>query len=163
MTAPAVRLEPVSLADKPALWDMMSPYLIEHADKVDPRREHGDPLQSDYFDAYWTEPERRPYWIVAAGERAGFVLVNAWSPSGRGTQHSIGEFCVTPAARRRGLGREAARLALASAPGLWELQVYRANPEGMAFWPRAIAAAGGADWEIIESDDRVIHRFTTAA
>jgi predicted acetyltransferase len=163
MTAPAVRLEPVSLADKPALWDMMAPYLIEHADKVDPAREHGDPLQYDYFDVYWTEPERHPYWIVAAGERAGFVLVNAWSPSGRGTQHSIGEFCVTPAARRGGLGGAAVRLALASAPGLWELQVYRANPEGMAFWPRAIAAAGAADWEVIESEDRVIHRFTIAA
>jgi predicted acetyltransferase len=160
MSAPAVRLKPVALADKAALWDMMADYLIEHARKVAPE-DGDDPLDYPYFDPYWTEPERHPYWIVARGERAGFVLVNAWSPSGLGVQHAIAEFCVTAPWRRGGVGTAAARLAFAAHPGQWELQVYRANPEGLAFWPRAIA--GAADWTVIERDDRRIHRFVVGA
>jgi predicted acetyltransferase len=160
MSAPAVGLAPVALADKAALWDMMAAYLVEHARKVDPAGVY-DPLDEPYFPLYWTEPERRPYWILAGGERAGFVLVNAWSPSGLGVQHSIAEFCVTAPWRQGGIGTAAARLAFAAHPGQWELQVYRANPEGLAFWPRAIAGAG--DWTVIEREDRLIHRFLIAA
>jgi predicted acetyltransferase len=158
MTAPAVRLEPVALADKPALWDMVAGYIVELSRKIDPHGDH-EPRESPYFELYWSEPGRRPYWIVAERARAGFVLVNAWSPSGLGAQHSIAEFHVEPDWRRHGVGMAAARVAFAADPGLWELQVYHANREGMAFWPRAIAAAGGADWQVVEREDRVIHRF----
>jgi predicted acetyltransferase len=162
MTGPAIRLAPVALADKPALWAMMSEYLIEHARKVDPGGA-GDPLAYEYFDLYWTEPERRPYWIEHEGARAGFALVNAWSPSGLGVDHAMGEFCVAAPWRRHRIGVAAAGLAFAAHPGQWELQVHRANPEGMAFWPRAIAAAGARDWSVIEGDDWRIHRFIIAA
>jgi predicted acetyltransferase len=162
MSAPAVRLDPVALADKPALWTVMAEYLVEHARKVDPAGVH-DPLAYEYFDLYWSEPERRPYWIEHEGERAGFVLVNAWSPSGLGVDHAVAEFCVAAPWRRHRVGVEAARLAFAAHPGQWELQVYLANPEGAVFWPRAIAAAGAGAWSVIERDDRLIHRFVIAA
>jgi predicted acetyltransferase len=158
----AVRLTPVALADKPALWAMMAGYLVEHARKVDPVGEH-DPLEAPFFDLYWREPQRRPYWIEDDGGRAGFVLVNAWSPSGLGADHAIAEFFVDAARRRSGLGQAAALAAFAAHPGLWELQVYRANDEGMGFWPRAIAAAGARRWQVIERGERVIHRFVVEA
>jgi predicted acetyltransferase len=158
MTAPAVRLAPAALADKPALWEMMARYLVEHARKVDPASVQGPPEYA-YFDSYWIEPERRPYWIEADGARAGFVLVNAWSPSGLGTERSIAEFCVDPPWRRRGFGLAAALAAFRAHPGQWELRVYRLNGEGMAFWPRAIQAAGATRWQVIEREDVVIHRF----
>ena len=154
-----VRLGRVPPQDKAALKDFLAPYLIAHADLVDPERKYGDPTAYEYFDLYWVEPERAPFWVIADGQPAGFVLVNEWSPSGRGTERSIAEFYVRPELRRRGLGLAAALAAFATHAGLWELQVYRANPEGMGFWPRAIAAAGATDWERIEGEDRVIHRF----
>jgi predicted acetyltransferase len=155
----AVSLAPVPLAEKAALRAMFDPYLIAHADLADPGRIHGDPLDQPYFDLYWAEPERAPFWIVSDGERAGFALLNAWSPSGRGVDRAIAEFCVIPQRRRDGIGRAAALCAFATAPGVWELQVYRANPAGMAFWPRAIEAAAPSEWEEIAGEDRVIHRF----
>ena len=158
MTTPAVTLAPVPLAEKAALWAMMADYLIEHAALADPEGRY-DPLEYEYFDAYWVEPDRRPCWIEADGARAGFVLMNTWSPSGLGTQHSIAEFCVLKAQRRHGVGRAAATAALRSRRGQWELQVYRANLGGMAFWPRAIATAGAVSHEVIEREDRLIHRF----
>ncbi|HUZ14230.1 MAG TPA: GNAT family N-acetyltransferase [Caulobacteraceae bacterium] len=155
----SVTLVPVPLADKPALKAMLDPYLVEHADVADPERRYGDPARYPYFDVYWTEPERTPLWILAEGERVGFVLVNAHSPSGRGTDRTIAEFFVLPAWRRRGAGAAAARAALQSRPGQWELQVYKTNPAGMAFWPRAIAAAGARDWERLDLGEPVVHRF----
>jgi predicted acetyltransferase len=155
----AVRLEPVRLTDKAALRAWFDPYLIAHADLADPERRYGDPTVYEFFDAYWTEPNRWPYWVMVGGERAGFVLVNQWSPSGRGTQRSIAEFSIDPALRRGGIGVAAALAAFSTYSGLWELQVYRANAAGMGFWPLAITAAGASDWEMIDLDDRVVHRF----
>lgn len=154
-----VALQPVTFAEKPQLRAMFDPYLIAHARLVDPDGATGDPTDYRHFDAYWTEPERRPYWIMADGVRAGFVLINTHSPSGLGTDHSVAEFSVVPERRRGGLGRAAARAALATAAGWWELQVYRANPDGMAFWPRAIGDAHPSTWDEIDLGDRVVHRF----
>lgn len=157
-----ITLEPVAFEDRAALRAMFDPYQIEHADLVDPDRVHGDPTDYPYFDAYWIEPVRRPFWIMSGGDRVGFILLNAYSPSGLGTDYAISEFNVLPQHRRCGVGRAAALAAFATAAGQWELQVYRANPSGFAFWPRAIQAANPTDWMMIEQDDRIIHRFRLA-
>ena len=156
-----VELRPILLADKAALKAVMNPYLVEHADQVDPARVHGDPTAYEHLDLYWVEPERRPWWIMADGARVGFVLVNAYSPSGLGTDRSISEFHIDPGLRRTGLGSAAARAALATHAGLWELQVFRANTGGLAFWPRALASAGVSARQVLQREDRVIHRFRT--
>ncbi len=156
-----VELIAIALADKAALKAMLDPYLIEHADQVDPHRVHGDPRSYDYFDPYWVDPARHPYWIIADGERVGFCLVNANAPSGQPIDHAVAEFCVLPAHRRGGLGRAAVRAVLARHPGQWELQVYHANSGGLAFWPRALAAAGVTMRQVLQREDRVIHRFRT--
>jgi predicted acetyltransferase len=158
----AVLLVPVPFTEKAELRALLAPYLVAHADEVDPGRVHGDPTDYPWFDAYWQAPERRPFWILADRARVGFVLVNAHAPSGRGCDQAIAEFCVLPARRRGGIGTAAALAALATAPGVWELQVYRANHEGMAFWPRVVAAASPAEREEIALADRVIHRLRMA-
>ena len=154
-----VSLRPAPLAEKAELRTLFDPYLIAHANQVDPERRYGDPLAQPYFDLYWSEAGRRPLWILADGARAGFVLVNRHSPSGQGVDQAIAEFYVIPERRRGGVGRAAALAAFASAQGVWELQVHRANPEGMAFWPKVIAEAAVRDWEQIDLGDRVVHRF----
>jgi predicted acetyltransferase len=154
-----VTLAPVLIPEKAALREVFDPYLIAHADVVDPERAYGDPTLYEHFDAYWVEPERRPFWILHDGARAGFVLINRWAPSGQAIDHAIAEFCVLSDARGNGVGQAAVNAALLAYPGQWELQVYRATLPAFAFWPKALAAAGARDWEQIERDDRVIHRF----
>jgi predicted acetyltransferase len=154
-----VTLASVRFSEKAALREVFDPYLIAHADVVDPERVHGDPTLYEHFDAYWVEPERRPFWILRDGERAGFILINRWAPSGQTVDHAIAEFCVLPGARGRGVGQAAVGAALSTHAGQWELQVYRATHPAMAFWPKALAASGARDWERIEREDRIIHRF----
>ena len=132
MTAPGVRLERADERDKPVLWDLLTAYLIEHTQRVEPGRQY-QPGGYPYFDSYWSEPEGRAYWIMRDGQRAGFALVNSYSPSGRGVDRSIAEFCVLPGHRRGGAGLAAAVAVLRAQPGLWEVQVYRANPDGAPF------------------------------
>lgn len=156
-----VELAPVPESEKAELRALFDPYLVEHADLVDPDRVHGDPTDQPYFDLYWVEPERAPYWILADGRRAGFVLLNAYSPSGRGTDRAISEFCVLPDFRRSGIGKAAALLALATHEGQWELQVYRTNRDGFPFWPGVLDAADVGERETLASQDRVVHRFRT--
>jgi predicted acetyltransferase len=159
VSAADTRLEPAPESDKPALWELLVAYLTEHTRRVEPERTDFDASAYPYFDSYWVESEARAYWIMRGGERAGFVLVNSYSPSGLGTDRSIAEFCILPTERRGGIGVAAAVAALQAQPGQWELQVYRGNPDGMPFWPRAIAAAGATELQLIEHDDRLIYRF----
>jgi predicted acetyltransferase len=92
-----------------------------------------------YLDAYWTEPGRTPYLIRADGHLAGFVLLNGYSHSGLPLDHAVAEFFVVRKHRRGGVGRAAARAAIAPRPGQWELAVARRNTEALPFW-RTVAA-----------------------
>ena len=157
-----VRLSPVRLDEKAALRADLDAYLIAHADLVDPERRHGDPTHQPYYDAYWSEEGRKPFWILADGARAGFVLINRHAPSGRGSDAAVAEFCILPAFRRTGLGLVAAQRTFGLVSGQWELQVHRANPAGMAFWARAIATASVVEATATPLEDRVVHRFRTA-
>ena len=154
-----VEVRRVAICEKAELRRLLDPYLTAHADLVDPERRHGDPTDYPHFDAYWTEPERRPFWIVVDAEAVGFALVNRYSPSGLGCDAAVAEFCILPPWRRTGIGLAAARAVFATTPGLWELQVYEATVPALAFWPRAIAAAGARDVTELRMADRRIHRF----
>lgn len=154
-----VEVRLVAHSEKAELRRLLDPYLTAHADLVDPERRHGDPTDYPHFDAYWTEPERRPFWIVADAEALGFALVNRYAPSGLGCDAAVAEFCILPPWRRTGIGLAAARAVFATTPGLWELQVYEATAPALAFWPRAIAEARARDVTELRMADRRIHRF----
>ena len=60
-----------------------------------------------YFDYYWTEESRTPFFVKAAGNLAGFVLVNEYcylikEPGNK----SIAEFFVMRKYRRKGIGHD---------------------------------------------------------
>ena len=146
-------LRPASAGDKAAMRAMLADHLRE-------MRAFG-PVEEPYpyFDAYWTEATRRPYLIEVAGEPVGFVMVNRWSPSGRGTDHAIAELYIGPVHRRLGHGAAAARQTFLAHPGQWELSIFTTNRPAQAFWPAAIASAGGRSLEIFDHRGNTILRF----
>lgn len=148
----AIRL--ATRAEKSLLSAMLPVYLAELG-------EYGE-VDADYpyFDAYWQEGENRwPYLVTLEGQPCGFALVNCWSASGLGTDFSIAEFYIVPAARRGGVGLEAVSLLLFARPGLWELGVFAGNEPALAFWSRVIEQAGADAPERIVVDSEVIYRF----
>ncbi len=98
-----------------------------------------------YFDAIFTEPERRAWFIRHGGRLAGFAVTR--EVDGR---IDMAEFFVMRAHRRAGVGRRAAALVFAAQPGPWDVRFDVANGEAAAFWPDVVAEA--ADGEL----DRVV-------
>ncbi|MDO1584573.1 GNAT family N-acetyltransferase [Rhizobium oryzicola] len=113
-----------------------------------------------FFDLYWTETQTRwPFWICRDGAIAGFALINTWSPSGLGTDYSMAEFYIVPEARRQGLGAQALLALTQQHPGRWEFGVLEKNAPALAFWPKAIAAAGARDVATTSRGNQIIYRF----
>src|SRR5256714_1692744 len=111
------------------------------------------------FEGYWSEPARWPYVIEVDRLAIGFVFINRWSPSGRGTDYAVAEFYIAPRWRGRGHGTDAACQVFRKHCGQWEIVFSNGNVPGKAFWPRAILKAGIVSYERTESADRTILRF----
>ena len=96
-------------------------------------------LPAPDLERYLDSPERRAYLFGVGEPRAGFALVNRWSPSGSGTDWQIAEFFVVRHYRRRGLGTDAARSVFARLPGIWEIGVLETNAPAIRFWTHAVS------------------------
>jgi predicted acetyltransferase len=112
-----------------------------------------------YFNDYWSDSTRWPYVIEVDGKPVGFIFINQWSPSGRGTDHAVAEFYIAPRWRGQRHGIEAACQVLQKHPGQWELTFFNANVTAQAFWPLAIAQAGAASLERLGGSNTTILRF----
>jgi predicted acetyltransferase len=157
-----VALAPIPPDEKAALRAVFDVYQAEHAALIEPGHDPSAPAPYPWFDAYWTEPDRIPLWILADSDRAGFALLNRHSPSGLGCDRAVAEFCIFERYRRSGLGQAAARTIFAGWPGLWELEVRKANAPGLAFWRSVVEAACPAEHMVIDSPQALIHRFRAA-
>lgn len=101
-----------------------------------------------YFDAYWAEPGRDPYLILADGKLAGFALVlerRLLDPDHEG--HAIAEFFVLRNMRRRGIGEAAARFLFERYPGEWEVAELEANQPAQHFWRVVIGRYSGGGYD----------------
>jgi predicted acetyltransferase len=112
-----------------------------------------------YFHDYWKEPTRWPYVIQVNGEPVGFIFINQWSPSGRGTDYAIAEFYIAPRWRGQRHGTAAAHQVLQRHPGQWEVAFFNGNVRAQAFWPAAIMNAGAEAYERVDRPDTTILRF----
>lgn len=134
-------LVPAQISDKAEFRVLLDHYITEFELHSGPQPDY------PYFDAYWQEPDSRwPYLIRDQGHTAGFVMVNTWSApstspaSGPGTNFSIAEFYIIPAARRRKIGKQAALAAFHTHPGTWQVSVVKSNHHALRFWTRILKA-----------------------
>jgi predicted acetyltransferase len=116
-----------------------------------------------YFDEYWKESTRSAYVVEVDGEPIGFIFINQWSPSGRGTDYSVAEFYIAPRWRGRRHGTGAAHQVFQRHPGQWELAVFNGNARALAFWPAAIMRANAVSYERVDGPDTTILRFVIVA
>lgn len=104
-----------------------------------------------YFDAYWTEPERHPFLIKLGDKLAGFALVRQFELG----KHSVAEFFVMRPYRRQGVGQRAAAHLFDMFPGEWHVAQDEANTPAQRFWRSVIAAYTGGT--ISRGSARVSH------
>ncbi len=128
----AVAIVPVLEAEKPELWARFQDYAQELTPYGTHERVDGE-FPYPYFDLYWREPNRFPFWALVDGRRAAFALVH------RTDRTEMAEFYSFPEFRRSGIAMEFARQILARFPGPWELTQFGTNVGAIAFWRRVIA------------------------
>jgi predicted acetyltransferase len=99
-----VKLRRIPIEQKEALRRLLDDDLREFAE-LEGAPVLPDPdghLPYEWFDAYWTDDRRLPFWISADGVIAGFCLLRH---TGDGCE--IAEFYVLPRFRRQRVGAEA--------------------------------------------------------
>lgn len=136
MNAPLVR--PFSPADRALverLWQLYSHDLSQF------RGTHPDAtglFRAGRLPRYLDDPDRAVHVVVHEDRPAGFAMVRDVAGGG----HVLGEFFVVRAARRLGVGREAALTVLRAHPGRWELAFQEENVAAARFWRRVATEAG---------------------
>ena len=87
-----------------------------------------------YFDAYWTEEARHPFFILCDGLLVGFALARELEVG----KHSVAEFFVARKHRRSGIGRRAAFALFDRFPGEWHVAQDDGNHPAQRFWLQVI-------------------------
>lgn len=139
-------LTDVTPAERPLLAALAQLYLYDFSEfdnaQIDEAGRFTD-LDAD-LGAYGTDPVRHALLVRVAGNPAGFALIDELSRRPNGNdRHSIAEFFVMRAYRRRGFGAAVAHAIFDRFPGPWQVAQVAANRPAQAFWRRVIAAYTG--------------------
>lgn len=151
-----VELTKVSEEEKGVLFDLLQVYLKEFNDifhfEVDERGKY----KYRFFDLYWKESNRIPFFIKVDNKTAGFVLVNLNGTfSDTPDIHTISEFFVKKEFRRKGVGEEAAEKVFEMFPGDWNIRQRDKNIGAIEFWRKVINRHTKGDFkEEVLNDDR---------
>jgi predicted acetyltransferase len=128
----------VPLSEKADLWTMLQIYAAELAPMVNLQPVDGV-YPYAYFDDYWQDDQRWPFWAIEGGARIGFALVR-FVPELNATQ--MAEFFILPEYRRGGAGSHFAKGLLTRFPGPWKIRQILANKAATAFWRRVAEPYG---------------------
>ncbi len=128
----AIQLRQVTKTDKPRFGDLLQQYLGEDGGRVFAAPKNPDSSYSyPYFNLYWQEPTRFPFYIIDGNIVAGFVMIRQLS----GDLYSIAEFYILPDKRRSGIGRAAMNKVFETFPEKsWLISVIRQNKAAYDFW-----------------------------
>jgi len=156
-----IRIQPISIEQKPVLMQMMELYSYDFSEfSGDDISEYGYYGYS-HIDDYWNEDGRYAYFIRVDGHLAGLVMVRSCSEyNDLQNPHNIAEFFVMKKYRHKGIGKEVAVRVFDLFPGDWEVSVWKENLPAQKFWGNVIAAYTGGSCSTFTADDGGVVGFT---
>jgi predicted acetyltransferase len=89
-----------------------------------------------YIADYWTNAEHIPYFIIAGGEIAGFILLDKyfWVLPREKNNYGVAEIYVKPDFRLKGIASGAMFRIFELYPGNWEIRPLDCSTDAQAFW-----------------------------
>jgi len=134
-----VELRRVELEDREILANLLEKYDYEFS-QYDGRGVNKLGLFGyPYLDFYWTDKDRRAYFIDVDGNLAGFIMIFNYREAGDPeTDYQISEFFVIHKYRRSGVGKRAFYQVLDQYKGRWGLGTHPKNVAAMKFWETSI-------------------------
>ncbi len=132
-----VELQKVVPLERDVLWRLIQ--LCMHDYSEFDRFEIGPDGKFNYrwFDAYFLEAQRHPFFVRVGGQLGGFVLVRE-SNGEEDWDFQVAEFFILRRYRRAGIGRDVARKVLSMFPGIWGISFDDENTPAVNFW-RSVA------------------------
>ncbi len=129
-----IELRPVGEEDREFLWNVNQKYLYEMTRFYDDPMDEKGNYHYGHFDEYFTDPERRAFFLLHEGKPVGFAMLCPYSNIGRDPDCVMAEFTVFPAYRRRHFALEAARRILDRYRGGWEIKYNEKNAAAGKLW-----------------------------
>ena len=91
-------------------------------------------LHYGYFDAYFTDPKRRAYFLYEKKTLVGFVMIHPYSFINGSPDHVMAEFTIFPMYRSRHLAAAATETIFKLHKGSWEIKYNEKNTAAKALW-----------------------------
>ena len=132
-------LREVRPEDRELLWNIHQKYLYEMTNFYDDEMDEKGNYSYGYFDAYFTEPQRKALFIYSDGKLAGFAMINPYSYIGDSPDYVLAEFTVFPVFRGKHTASEAAEAIFRDFPGNWEIKYNEKNTAARGLWNKATA------------------------
>ena len=120
--------------DRELLRNIIQKYLYEMTNYYDDEMDSLGNLRYGYFDAYFTDPERRAFFLYEEKTLVGFAMMHPYSELGGETDHVLAEFTIFPMYRERRLASKAAEMIFESFGGRWEVKYNEKNTAAKALW-----------------------------
>lgn len=135
MSVNNIKVTKVSSEQKETLANLMQFYRYDSSEFNDDEIDSTGKLGlGKYFDAYWLEAERHPFFIQYVDKLIGFALVREISKE----NYSIAEFFVMRKYRRLGFGKQAAFQLFDMFRGKWHIAQEENNIAAQTFWKSII-------------------------
>ena len=101
-----MELVAVKPENRQLLWNINQKYLYEMTNYYGDEMDREGNLHYGYFDAYFTEPKRKAFFLYEQGALVGFVMIHPYSDIGGEPDYVMAEFTVFPIYCRRHLHRK---------------------------------------------------------
>lgn len=129
-----MELVAVRAEDRELLWNINQKYLYEmtnyYADEMDAQGN----LHYGYFEAYFSDPKRRAFFLREGQALVGFAMIHPYSNLNGEPDHVLAEFTIFPIYRRRQLAAKAAETIFGQFKGRWEIKYNEKNTAAKALW-----------------------------
>ena len=129
-----MELRKVRPEDRELFWNINQKYLYEMTNYYDDELDELGNLHYGFFDAYFTDPKRKAFFIYEQEALAGFAMVNPYSNLDEDPDFVMAEFTIIPMYRRRHLATEAAETLFQMFQGSWEVKYNEKNPAAKELW-----------------------------
>lgn len=134
-----IELVQVKPEDRLLLWNIHQKYLYEMTNFYPDEMDTEGNYHYGYFDAYFTEPERKALFILCDKTLAGFAMINPYSYLGKIPDHVLAEFTIFPVCRKKHIATKAAEMIFSQYKGHWEVKYNNANAAAKKLWNQVSA------------------------
>lgn len=128
-----IELIDIKPEDRELFWNIHQKYLYEMTNYYDEMDEAGN-YHYGYFDAYFTDTQRKAQFIYFNKQLAGFVMINPYSYLDEKPDYVLAEFTVFPVYRRKHIAIQAVEIIFSQYKGSWEVKYNEANISAMKLW-----------------------------